>query len=1466
MKHPDEIVQTSAVQLAKRRQYAQDIDALIADYERLLIEEKSLTEASARLTSELARMRRGRDTYKSAEIALAAENRTLKEKLRSLRGSKTMKIGRLVTAPISKIRTLPHIAQSLVVSNSGESSTLKKGNTAQVENITPVKRETKPDSTSSISIDDLEAEFSKNPSRGSLFRLISYEYFTLGRVLSPADKISLNSELLENSSKKESLVIQNIIGQSLLLRRKPFLPPRQSNYGFLPERGRIMYCAHSTASYNSNGYSTRTAGLVTGLTANGEDVFVAARPGYPWDARTDKPALKDRRFEESIGGVTHVFNPGPSWTGDRLDYYLAESVDVYVREAQRNRASIIHAASNFITALPALIAARRLGIPFVYEVRGLWEITDLSSRPDWFSSDRFRLSAELESFVAQEADSVLAITSQVKNELVRRGVPESSIELLPNSVDTDIFTSMPSLPGLKTALKIDEEAVVIGYSGSLVAYEGLDDLLVAVSLMVKDSENIHLVIVGDGKHLAGLKASVAELGISDFVTFTGRVSASAVPNYISIFDIMPCPRTSLPVTEMVSPLKPLEAMASGKAVVLTDLAPLRDLAGIGQERALLCEPSNPASLAKAIRTLVDSQELRLSMGRRARLWTIQERTWKKTGRIASICHERLQTDRAFIDYRTLLSPKNLRIGIISDDFTMAGLRPEADFVVLDPDTWRQQIEESPISALFVESAWEGANGAWRGKVGFYGDSEFEVLRSLLRYCNKLSIPTLFWNKEDPVHFNRFRVTAKYFDHVFTTDSDCIRPYWKNAGGLLKTVASLPFYAQPFLHNILPSERQYEHSVSFAGSFYGKKYAKRSSELVTILDSAKSHGLVIYDRQHLNSESPYRFPESLSSYVRGGLDYMEMVQAYKAHPVHINVNSVYNSPTMFSRRVMELAASGAGTISGAGRGVEEIFGGLVPVVENGKDAKLLVDEWMSNETVRMRDAWMAYRLVHRSHTAAHRITYALRTAGFSVAAPERHRYAVYLDKLSATDVEDLCRQTVRPVSIYSCDPDVEKVESTIPLVFATSMEDALAKARFINVEFVGTWAPGLDDRTVFEDLLSAASFGDWMSLGYSEENLAVRGLGLAQLATHDSTLPFLKSVRLITGGKDLVLRRHLRRREKASSILHKCRPSKAILIAGHDLKFAQDLIVGLESVGNTVLIDEWLDHNKHDEVKSRVLLGQADVIFCEWALGNAVWFSHNKSPNQRLVIRLHLQEITLPFLERINFASVDEIIFVGQHILDIAVRDHNVPLSICRVVGNSVKTKDLDLAKKVDSRFNIGFVGMVPARKRLDLALEVLKELRRVDDRYKLFVKGKRPEEFAWMTKRPDEMAYYQNEYERIASDSLLIGSVTFDAQGSDMEEWYSKIGHVISTSDFESFHLTIADGAASGAVPASLAWRGADQIYPSSWLHASATEVAESIIAANRSWAQNSESAKNFVKLNYGSDIIIPSLIRSIVS
>lgn len=308
----------------------------------------------------------------------------------------------------------------------------------------------------------------------------------------------------------------------------------------------------------------------------------------------------------------------------------------------------------------------------------------------------------------------------------------------------------------------------------------------------------------------------------------------------------------------------------------------------------------------------------------------------------------------------------------------------------------------------------------------------------------------------------------------------------------------------------------------------------------------------------------------------------------------------------------------------------------------------------------------------------------------------------------------------------------------------------------------------------------------------------------------------------------------------------------VLVAGHDLKFATPWLDHLRVQGNTVLLDEWQSHTAHDERRSVELLDQADVVFCEWGLGNLKWYSRHVRPHQRLVARVHLQEIDRPYLRETQHENVDAYVFVGDLIRRAAVEGHGVPADKAVVIPNIVDVNDLDRPKSDDARFTLGFAGMVPQRKRLDLAVLLLAKLLEKDSRYRLRVKGKRPEEYPWMKDRPQEFAYYEGVQASIdALNAEHPGSVVFDGFGADMAQWYSRIGVAVSTSDFESFHLTVADGAASGAVPASLDWDGADLIYPRPWLSADLNEMAGAIHETVRDadlFNARSRAAQQFVR------------------
>ncbi|ADU47661.1 glycosyl transferase group 1 [Intrasporangium calvum DSM 43043] len=1303
--------------------------------------------------------------------------------------------------------------------------------------------------------------------------LLSHAWYQLGLISAPAEVLRRHPDVAVNLKGHPRVLAELIRGEERLLGASVNLPETGRGAAYLPERDRVMYCVHSSPVFNTNGYSTRTQGVAGGMSKAGADVVVVSRVGYPWDSNVDISKPAQRRYVTAREGVGYVHLPGASLSSTPTDFYILQAADAFVREARLQRPSVIQAASNFRTGLAALIAARRLGVPFVYEVRGLWEITEASEKPGWVDSERFQLQANLETLVAKEADCVLAITQQIRDELVRRGVGPERILLAPNAVDPLAFLPLPKDHAFAHSKGVRTDVPVIGFAGSMVPYEGLDVLAEAAAVLRDRGVDFQLALAGSGSAEHHLRKEVTQLGLGDKVRFLGRLSADEMPRLLSLFDIMPCPRVSVPVTEMVSPLKPLEALSCGKAVVLSDVAPHVDLAGGHEGRALIFRAGDAPQLADVLERLINDVDLRSDLGRAGRLWCLEERTWVKLAETMRSAHAQA---RVALDRRITSVPKvelaALRVGLVADEFTTQTLRASALIVPLSRSSWREQVHG--LDLVFLESAWEGNGGEWHRGVGRYSDEEHRDIVALLACARELGIPTVFWNKEDPIHFERFVATASLCDHVFTTDADRVVSYLEAGAGHLKSASSLPFYAQPHLHNPLPGQRPFEKSAAYAGTYYGDRYRKRSRELSSLLATAAPFGLAIYDRQAALPDSPYHFPAALERHVRGALPYEEVVDSYKAHLANLNVNSVADSPSMFSRRVVEVAACGGVVLSGPGRGIEETLGNVIPSSSDPQVWHALLAAWSSDAEERLREAWLQMRAVYRAHTVGAALTILARTAGIPVSAPPFPTYAVEVTSADQDVVEGLARQSILPTDVYGAEISPRVREVLEPLGVRVHDEPIHDGANLVAAFAALVDAPL--GRTHFEDLLHACAFGHWERIVPKDGAACQHGQPIARQIDHSGELSGVVAADLVRRLGGLVLALHATQTrglelvvapqqvrppvptaEVAEAAKHRSLSERRVVVAGHDLKFATGLIDALESGGARVEKDQWHSHVKHDEQRSSELLEWADIVVCEWGLGNAVWYSRNLMPHQRLVVRVHSQELRRPYLASIDHDRVDAYVFVGDLIRDAAIRSHGLPREKCHVVPNAVDTAALALPKTAEASRVIGLVGIVPQSKRLDLALDVLDGLHALGLDYVLRIKGKLPEDFPWMAQRPDELDWYKRQFDRIGEiQQRRWGGVLLDGHGDDMLHWYQKIGVALSVSDFESFHLTIADGAASGAMPAVLAWPGADLIYPREWLSPTVAALVKRIAQAER----DPHAWREVVTARFGADQVLDRL------
>lgn len=1220
------------------------------------------------------------------------------------------------------------------------------------------------------------------------------------------------------------------------------VPEALHSPAFKVERNRILYCVHATPAYSSNGYATRTRGVARGLSQLGKQIRVIARSGYPWDSPTDIQKPQGRRTSVPIDGIEYVHRTGKGLGVLNIREYVLQAADDFVREALMYRPSVIVAASNYVTALPALIAARRLGIPFVYEVRGLWEVSEATGRSNWQESDKYRIAVELESLVCREANLVLAITRQVANVIQSRGISRTKILVTPNAVASDEFLPFPKDRLLAAQHGIDIAKFTIGYMGSLVTYEGLETLIQASKTLDSLGISHQIVIAGSGSDEKQLKELALENRLGA-VKFLGRLPRDEMPRLTCLMDVIVIPRLSVPVTELVSPIKPLEAFSAARCVVLSDVEPHQDIAQDGSIASLFAA-GDSNSLARVLADLEASPDERAAQGRRARTWAKAERNWATVlqapvQQIDEICagwHP---------DASTVKRLGDVRVGLIADEFTTKTLQSTFQVVQLSSHDYESQLSNEPLDLVFIESAWSGNDGNWHRLVGTYEDQN-ECIFNLINRARELGIPTVFWNKEDPVHFQRFKATASECDHVFTTDSSLIPTYLKESGGAVKTVSSLPFYAQPKIHNPMSTAKIASQQLVYAGTFYGKRFPKRSKELAMMLESAAPFGLTIYDRQASLSDSPYRFPEELSSYVKGALPYDEVLDSYTEATAHINVNSVTDSPTMYSRRVIEIAASGGVVVSGSGRGIPESLGPCFEVAIEPDEFLSVFEKLTSDPLFRHDLAFRQMRAVYRSHLAETEMAIMCRMAGIPVIV-DMEPWIIAGDN-NCFDNEELQGQSVRVMAVGSSSSLRDGTDRPYVLVskelpYRTFVEDLSLCRYFYEADEI--YYRFANAENVLEPIVN--------NLG-SEHEIEAAGYAIGLLRGQGGsrkigiTLPSFNPQQF---GPEA----------SVNQVLHPSHVTKGlqtVLFAGHDFKFIRPFIDFISGQGTRVLVDQWESHVAHDATRSEALLDQADVIFCEWGLGNLSWFSHRVRKDQRLVVRIHSQEIRRDFLRFTNFDAVDYFIFVSPLVREYAVQSFGIPAEKTLFIPNFVDNRFLPREVAAGERRRIGFVGSVPQSKRLDLALDFIEKLLPHDPTFQLVIKGKTYADYPWMLKREDELRFYQEQAERINRINLTWpDSVVFEPFSTEMASWYSTIEFALSTSDFECFHYTLPDGAIAGATPISLAWPGADLIYPSSWLFSSVDEMANAIMS-NRE--VDSLGNRKFVEEHYGSTLIFEQL------
>ncbi len=388
--------------------------------------------------------------------------------------------------------------------------------------------------------------------------------------------------------------------------------------------GRVLHLVTNGVPYKQAGYTVRTRKLTEAQRAAGLDPHVVTRIGFPV-----AQGVLDARPSQIVGGVPQ-HRLLPPWLPYGQAALLTRNAELAARLVERLRPAVLHAATDHGNGRVALALREAYGLPVVYEVRGFLEETWLTQAPGRSRDDAtYRARRELETRCMREADLVLTLGAAMRAEIVARGVPADRVLIAPNAVDEEFLAPPPDGAPLRARLGIAPDEFVVGTVSSLTPYEGIDTLLLAGAELRRLGVPLRLLIVGDGPERAHLERLAGRLGLSGGAAlFTGRVPHDQVRGFHAVLDVFAVPRTDERVCRLVTPLKPVEAMASGLPVAASDLTALAELVEPGVTGQLI-SPQSPQAWAEALKTLLYSQERRIEWGAAARAVVARERTWAR---------------------------------------------------------------------------------------------------------------------------------------------------------------------------------------------------------------------------------------------------------------------------------------------------------------------------------------------------------------------------------------------------------------------------------------------------------------------------------------------------------------------------------------------------------------------------------------------------------------------------------------------------------------------------------------------------------------------------------------------------------------------------------------------------------------------------------------------------------------------
>ncbi|GAA0738165.1 TIGR04063 family PEP-CTERM/XrtA system glycosyltransferase [Sphingomonas japonica] len=400
---------------------------------------------------------------------------------------------------------------------------------------------------------------------------------------------------------------------------------------------RILHILDHSLPLHS-GYTFRTRAILKAQVARGWDIAGVTGPRHPGNADLSRETIDGLDFFRTVPP-----RKGPPVIGELLE--IAAFAHRIAEVARDFRPDILHAHSPVLNALAALRARAVTGVPLLYEIRAFWEDAAVGNGTGREGSARYRLTRMAETHAVRRADAVAVICQGLKDDLVARGIAPDHIMLSPNGVDLNVFGDpLPPDPALVRDHGL-EGADTIGFIGSFYDYEGLDDLIAAMPALVARRPAAKLILVGGGPMEAALRAQAAASPVAERIAFIGRVPHDQVDRWYSVIDVLAYPRKHMRLTDLVTPLKPIEAMAQRRLVAASDVGGHRELIRDGDTGSLFA-PDDPPAIAAALAALFEDRSGWEARRTRARRFVEAERNWSSNISRYAPVYQRLITATA----------------------------------------------------------------------------------------------------------------------------------------------------------------------------------------------------------------------------------------------------------------------------------------------------------------------------------------------------------------------------------------------------------------------------------------------------------------------------------------------------------------------------------------------------------------------------------------------------------------------------------------------------------------------------------------------------------------------------------------------------------------------------------------------------------------------------------------------------